>query len=361
MKKYVLPTLIAISAISISATAAFYSITGLSQLFAGAALAVIIMASALELSKLVMASLLYQFRKTLPKLLKIYLTIATIVLILITSMGIYGFLSNAFMQVAQQSEQFDNKVLFIEDRKSNIKDRLDVLIEEKQSLNLSSQELRTGISSNKIQYKDRETGKIITTTSSANRKVLQDQLTQIQNRENIIDKNIDSLNNIYFSLNDSINSLKLNNNIAAELGPLLYISEVTNTDMKNVVNWLILIIVLVFDPLAISLVVAANFAFEKVKNKVNSKFNESQTLISNPKNIIPPKIEENSNSQNLKEKKTNPITLSTDNLSLPINRSVSKDISKTDQYHKELEQIRRSNLPEYKKRKEAKDLKRRYF
>lgn len=351
MKKYVLPTLIAISAISISATAAFYSITGLSQLFAGAALAVIIMASALELSKLVMASLLYQFRKTLPKLLKIYLTIATIVLILITSMGIYGFLSNAFMQVAQQSEQFDSKILFIENRKSSIKDRLDILIEEKQSLNLSSQELRAGISSNQIQYKDRETGKIITTTSSANRKALQDQLKQIQTRENIIDKNIDSLNNVYFNLSDSINSLKLNNNIAAELGPLLYISEVTNTDMKNVVNWLILIIVLVFDPLAISLVVAANFAFEKIKDE--SKPKEFKTL---NHNLIKTPLPE-------KEKPTSIVSVPEDISNLPPQtiEPIRKETFKTDQYYKELEQIRRSNLPEYKKRQEAKDLKRRYF
>ena len=353
MKKYVLPTLIAISAISISVTAAFYSITGLSQLFAGAALAVIIMASALELSKLVMASLLYQFRKTLPKLLKIYLTIATIVLILITSMGIYGFLSNAFMQVAQQSEQFDAKILFIENRKSNIKDRLDILIKEKQSLNLSSQELRTGISSNQIQYKDRETGQIITTTSSANRKVLQNQLDQIQIRENTIDKNIDSLNNIYFNLSDSISSLKLNNNVAAELGPLLYISEVTNTNMENVVNWLILIIVLVFDPLAISLVVAANFAFEKTKNKSNTKPKEFKILDYNPNNPNSPE----------KEKPTGIISLSKDISDLPPQtiKPIRKETPKPDQYYKELEQIRRSNIPEYKKRQEAKDLKRRYF
>lgn len=353
MKKYVLPTLIAISAISISITAAFYSITGLSQLFAGAALAVIVMASALELSKLVMASLLYQFRKTLPKLLKIYLTVATVVLILITSMGIYGFLSNAFMKVAQQSEQFNDKILFIENRKSTIKDRLDILIEEKQSLNISTQELRTGISSNQIQYKDRETGQIITTTSSANRKALQNQLEQIQIKENIIDKNIDSLNIIYFNLSDSISSLKLNNNVAAELGPLLYISEVTNADMKDVVNWLILIIVLVFDPLAISLVVAANFAFEKLKTELNIKPKEFKILDYTTMND--PSLE--------KEKPTGVLSIPKDPTTIPppnIELTNNK-ISKTDQYYKELENIRRSNLPDYKKRQEAKDLKRRYF
>ena len=84
------PALIALSALSVSASAAFYSISGLSKLFAGAAFAVIVMAASLEVAKLVIASLLYQYRKTLPFLLKAYLSIACVVLILITSMGIYG-------------------------------------------------------------------------------------------------------------------------------------------------------------------------------------------------------------------------------------------------------------------------------
>jgi len=349
MKKYVLPVLIAISAISISATAAFYSITGLSQLFAGASLAVIIMASALELSKLVMASLLYQFRKTLPKLLKIYLTISTVILILITSMGIYGFLSNAFMIVSQQSDKFDQKISFLETRKQSIENRILILNEEKQSLNSSSQELRAGLSSNTIQYKDKETGQIITTTSSATRKTLQNQLSQIQEREDKLDIRIDSLNNIYFNLNDSISNLQLNNNIAAELGPLLYISEVTGTDMKRVVNWLILIIVLVFDPLAISLVVAANFAFEKIKTPLESSFKDKKiNLIKYPEsNPTPKKISDQ------------PISvISTPE---PNSKQALKPTPQLTQYWDEVEKIRKSNSAEYKKNQELKDLKRKYF
>ena len=95
LKKYLFPLLVTFSALSVSISAAFYSISGLSKLFAGAALAVIIMAASLEIAKLVIASLLYQYRKTLPKFLKYYLSIACFVLILITSMGIYGFLSAA--------------------------------------------------------------------------------------------------------------------------------------------------------------------------------------------------------------------------------------------------------------------------
>ena len=96
IQERIFPFLIATSALSVSASAAFYSVSGLSKLFAGASLAVIIMATTLEASKLVIASLLYQYRKTLPRSLKIYLTGAASILVLITSMGIYGFLSAAY-------------------------------------------------------------------------------------------------------------------------------------------------------------------------------------------------------------------------------------------------------------------------
>ena len=88
LQKILFPLIITFSAIAVSASAAFYSISGLSKLFAGAAFAVIIMAASLEIAKLVIASLLYQKRKTLPKFLKYYLSIACVVLILITSNGI---------------------------------------------------------------------------------------------------------------------------------------------------------------------------------------------------------------------------------------------------------------------------------
>ena len=84
IKVRIFPFIIALSALSVSLSAAYYSVTGLSMLFAGASFAVMIMAASLEIAKLVIASLLYQYRQTLPKLLKIYLTIAAVVLVLIT-------------------------------------------------------------------------------------------------------------------------------------------------------------------------------------------------------------------------------------------------------------------------------------
>ena len=92
LKKNFLPFIIAFSALSVSASAAFYSVSGLSKLFAGASFEVMVMAGSLEVAKLVVASLLYQYWDTINKGLRAYLSIATIILVLITSMGIYGLL-----------------------------------------------------------------------------------------------------------------------------------------------------------------------------------------------------------------------------------------------------------------------------
>ena len=108
------PLIIAFSALTVSASAAFYSVSGLSKLFAGAAFAVIIMAASLEVAKLVIASLLYQYRKTLPRLLKYYLSVACFILILITSMGIYGFLSAAYQETAAKAGNIDSQIALIE-------------------------------------------------------------------------------------------------------------------------------------------------------------------------------------------------------------------------------------------------------
>merc|ERR1711966_547136 len=189
---------IALSALSVSASAAFYSISGLSKLFAGATFAVIVMASSLEIAKLVIASLLYQYRKTLPKLLKYYLSIACVVLILITSMGIYGFLSAAYQETAAKAGNIDAQITLIETKRNNIKEQLAVYNEEKISINGAVSDLRTGLSNNTIQYKDKETGEIITTTSRATRQALEKQLDQAIERQTVINSKVDDLNQKLF-------------------------------------------------------------------------------------------------------------------------------------------------------------------
>jgi len=261
------PFIIALSALSVSASAAFYSVSGLSKLFAGAAFAVIIMAASLEIAKLVIASLLYQYREKLPRLLKYYLSVACFILILITSMGIYGFLSAAYQETAALAGNIDAQIALIETKRDNVRDQLTVYNAEKATINGAVSDLRAGLANNVIQYKDPETGEIITTTSSSTRRALEKQLDQAIERQTEINTRVDNLNQQLFDYETEIVEVTSNSNIAGELGPLKYLSGLTGKPMDQIINWLLLIIIFVFDPLAIALVIAANFAFEQLKRK----------------------------------------------------------------------------------------------
>ena len=276
------PLLIAFSALSVSLSAAFYSISGLSKLFAGAAFAVIVMAASLEIAKLVIASLLYQYRKNLPKLLKYYLSIACVILILITSMGIYGFLSAAYQETAAKSGNIDAQITLVETKRDNIKEQLVVYNEEKSSINKSITSLRNGLSNNVIQYTD-TSGNIVTTTSSSTRRALEKQLDQAIERQTQINIKVDDLNNKIFQYETEIVEIKTSDAVSSELGPLKYLSGLTGWPMDKIINILLLTIIFVFDPLAIALVVATNFAFEQIRRP--------NSFIPNPIRIRQPKKE----------------------------------------------------------------------
>ena len=283
LQKILFPLIITFSAIAVSASAAFYSISGLSKLFAGAAFAVIIMAASLEIAKLVITSLLYQYRKTLPKFLKYYLSIACVVLILITSMGIYGFLSAAYQETSAKAGNIDTQVTLIEVKRDNIKEQLFVYNEEKSSINEAVTSLRNGLSNNKIQYTD-TSGNVVTTTSSSTRRALEKQLDQAINRQTTINNKVDILNEKLFNYETEIVEVKTNDNISGELGPLKYLSGLTGFPMDRIINWLLLTIIFVFDPLAIALVIAANFAFDQVKSKKTNFISQAIKVIQ-PKKV----------------------------------------------------------------------------
>ena len=266
IQKRAFPFIIALSALSVSISAAFYSISGLSKLFAGAAVAVIIMTTSLEVAKLVIASLLYQYRKTLPKLLKYYLTIAAVVLVLITSMGIYGFLSSAYQETATKAGNVDAQIALVEVKRDNIQGQLSIYNEEKTSINNAVADLRSGLSNNVISYTD-TSGNVVTTTSSSTRRALEKQLDQAMGRQTELNSKLDGLNEQLFNYETEIVEISTNSELAGELGPLKYLSGLTGIPMDKIINWLLLTIVFVFDPLAIALVIAANFAFEQIRSK----------------------------------------------------------------------------------------------
>jgi len=285
LKERLFPLLIAFSALSVSVSAAFYSVSGLSKLFAGAAFAVIVMAASLEIAKLVIASLLYQYRKNLPRLLKWYLSMACVVLILITSMGIYGFLSAAYQETAAKAGSIDSQITLIEVKRDNIKEQLVVYNEEKLSINSAVADLRTGLSNNKIQYTD-TLGNVITTTSRATRNALTKQLDQAIDRQTIINSKVDDLNQKLFDYETEIVEVKLSDAVSSELGPLKYLSGLTGLPMDQIINYLLLTIIFVFDPLAIALVVAANFAFDQIRPRTKENLYGEKVKIKEEEEIL---------------------------------------------------------------------------
>ena len=267
IQRNLFPSIIAISALSVSASAAFYSVSGLSKLFAGASFEVIIMAGSLEVAKLVIASLLYQYWSTLNKLLRTYLSIAAIVLVLITSMGIYGFLSAAYQDTYRQLTIKNNQVAFLE-QKTNFYEKDVARYDEELERISNNISTLSNAKASSIQVRD-------TTSSTGFRQTISTtELRLSQKRIDVEEQNRASVQAKREQVADSLQKYQLaildlenNTEVAGELGPLEYLSGLTGTPMDKIINILLLVIIFVFDPLAISLVVAANFAFDQANRK----------------------------------------------------------------------------------------------
>ena len=296
MKKKLFPIVIGLAALSVSGSAAFYSVFGLSKLFAGASLQVIIMAGSLEFAKLVVASLLYQYWDTINKWLRTYLAIACFILMIITSGGIYGFLSGAYQSTATQSELLDKSLSILQQKQVRFEETKQDLKYEKEGLSTSISKLRVSLSNPaQVQYIDKESGQLITTTSSSSRRALQNELARTLNDRNDVNLKLEAITDSITQTDMSILNKEIDNEDQRELGPLKYLAETTGYDMNQVVNWFLLLIVFVFDPLAIALVVAANMAFAQIKPKIKMsvpdgmEFNKTYPM---PKSWPNPEINE---------------------------------------------------------------------
>ena len=226
----IFPYLVAISAGAVAFSAAFFSVFGLSKLFAGAQMSVVIMAGSLEFAKLVTASFLYRYWKTVPTFLKNYLLVGTIVLIIITSAGIFGYLSNAYQGATTTFEKQSTVLMFKEDQLSQ-------LTEDKKFL---KQELEDAIAELPDNYR------------TARKKLREEYQPQIND-----------LNKQTLDIKQEIGDLKAELvDTGVDVGPAIYLARVFNTEIDTVVKFFIFILIFVFDPLAVSLVIAANMAFE---------------------------------------------------------------------------------------------------
>ena len=263
----IFPWLVALAAASISFSAAFYSIFGIGKMFAGAATNVMIMATSLEFAKLVIASFLYRFWNDVNKSLRAYLTIACFVLILITSAGIYGFLSSAYQDTANKVENSDKSTLVITKRKDMLQKQLDQT--EKQ---LESKSNRQNTLSDMRNRQQTNADNLISNNRSASS--VRTQMNQLSKESGLLDNDIRVLQDSIASktqqisdLDNEVLAISTNSDLANEIGPLKYIAKLTGKTLDEIVNWFIIALMLVFDPLAIALVVAANFVFSYIGGK----------------------------------------------------------------------------------------------
>ena len=270
MKKQFLPWFLLFCAIGLSSTAAYYSVIGLSIVFVGVALPVIIMGTFLEISKIAIATYLHDKWKETYTALKIYLTVALVTLSVITSLGIYGLLSTGFQENIAKLEIGTKQIQNIEVKKKRFENIKTELNKEKTTLDNDITKLRDGLSTNTTtQSVDKKTGQLITRENSGNRKSFESQIKLAQSNRDTLSKKIDALNDSITALDVKILDMESKETSSSELGAIKYVSELTGSDVKSVANWFIFILIFVFDPLAITLVIATNQAFAGLKPKKN--------------------------------------------------------------------------------------------
>lgn len=267
MKKFY-AIILGFTAIMLAVTAAYFSVFGLSKLFIGAALSIIIMAGTLEFSKILVVSFLHQYWEKIAKGLRSYLLLGTIVLMIITSTGIYGFLSSAYSRVSIDLEKMTGNVTLIEKKieiKSEEKSRLNEQVNTKNNRVVSLTELRKSQEARLDSLYQRGWGSAAKKTETI--------ISQADDNIAKLNIEINEINAKIENLSDSISkyeTVKLElggSDIASEVGPLKYIAKLTGASMDTVVNWLTLLLIIVFDPLAVALIIATSSMIKMIKDE----------------------------------------------------------------------------------------------
>lgn len=217
-----------LTAIALSAIAAFYSVIGLAQIFPGSFWPIILMGSVLEIAKLVTVSWLYNNWAETNRLMRYYFSIAIILLMLITSMGIFGYLSRAHIE-------------------SNV-------VVGANTVQLKTIETQEKIARDKLEYLLKRAGDPATATNKIDRDI-----QSTQNELNRLSK-------------EKLPLMKEENKLTAEIGPIKYIAEIFYSKddpsfIDKAVRLVIFTIIIVFDPLAILLLIAANQTYKKVRSQ----------------------------------------------------------------------------------------------
>ena len=251
--------LLGFSALFIAGCAAFFSIWGIGLLFSGATIAAMVMASSLELGKLVATSFLYRFWKRSQWLLKSYLCAAILVLMVITSLGIFGYLTSAYQQSSVKYGMMLDSIKTLEEQKkqelvkiADVKSRVDSLSVLRRTQESRLREINTNslLARNPIQFRQ-----------------VQDQTMELINQTDQNIKNENDKSSKYSLVIDSVDKkigdIKLNTASNKDIQTFKFVADELNMNLNTVVKWFIIVLICVFDPLAVALILAYNMAISK--------------------------------------------------------------------------------------------------
>lgn len=280
--------LLLICAIFLASVVGFFSVKGLAQIFSGAGMAIILLGAGIEVSKLVIASFLHRYWDKLTFGYKTGGLIFLFLVIFVTSSGVYGILSQAYSENKNKLIASKSEVALIEEKKNFFIGKKDDLQDEYKQIISDIGQTRTQrnstssgmMSDSKDVYVDSR-GK---TSSRSNASTRKDYLKQVEglnsdigkmeNRRDLVYQDITKLSDSIFYYETRIIEIKSGNKVAVELGPLIYLSEVTETSLDKVLFWFLLVIVFLADPLAIALLTAYHFT-QKIIIEQDEKYSEN--------------------------------------------------------------------------------------
>jgi len=252
----------------IAACAAYFSIIGIAMLFSGAKVAAMVMASALELGKLVSTSFLFRYWNKTTSLLKIYLTLSVLILMFITSLGIFGYLTSSYQKSSLDSKLMDEKIMIYESQKISATKKIEqsktrieniTQLRASQEKRLSEAMTNNLIARNPIQLQEMQ---------SQTMELISKSESNIESEDKKIQAALDDVDKI----NKNITDLKIESHGKSDIITFKFVSDEFNTKIDTAVKWFIILLISVFDPLAICLLLAYNttlFDGEDLKKKMN--------------------------------------------------------------------------------------------
>ena len=290
-RNWIFIILLSMAALSLGGTAAYFSVYGLTKLFAAAGIGITILAASLEFAKLITVSYVYRFWKNIKKGLRFFYVFAVVFIMLLTSIGIYGFLTGAYQQSANKIQLRDAHIQIADNKRKLFVDQLDRI---NKSIQNSNDRINTlsGIRSQQENRLDNLYNQNYVSVA----KRTETQITGSDDQIKILNNDITDKMRQTTAINDSIGfydqriaELK-NSDISNEIGPYKFVADITGLPIDRIVNIVAILIILVFDPLAIALLIGINqltFANSPLYKNEEKKIENTSDNIEPPDNSPP--------------------------------------------------------------------------